>query len=584
MCKDVEVFSGDEPKKVIEKLMKKSQSKNIKQSMKPSRDMMYQDQEDSLIDAKEQMKQEKLSRIMATITLLLADGADPRIIRCPQPPLFMAAVAGCPDLVQDLVKHGADVNEVYPQAYEYSALDIAVSAPVSYENLSVIRALLECGANPDHRLKIPETASPSPTAPSATSPEIIDAGPTLLHAVLSKKIDIADPDDTHLFEIRDKMIELLLKHGCNPITQYNGVSAVDLAMNKCLDLFDIFVKSPRTDLNAIINDLNQTILVKMFYLPFCKSIPLTERLQTLTNLLLYGADPLLKCQNGIEEYGNLFVFARKMLSDVETTRKSVNPAAVKKSKSDAKTKKDKKDAPSKHGLLKTSDDNQGDYKQALELVVDCARLLYIRWLQAKLMKELIDIVNKYRHRSWNMIIKEHKNKKCTGLWLTVVRSLEIWDVLKTSKKKLYNDEKILKQVLCIIHFYYKRTRKIIRIPLTFQDKEIIDREVATLIHEHKLATISTPDMVPAIRPYVAPELTVKGIEKFNVCFECALPLQDSKIICGSCKLIDFCSVDCIARNIERINCHPCSSFLKHKYFPTPEPTVTDTAEDSENKT
>lgn len=64
---------------------------------------------------------------------------------------------------------------------------------------------------------------------------------------------------------------------------------------------------------------------------------------------------------------------------------------VKKSKSDARTKKD---AASKHGLVKTSDENQGDYKQALELVVDCARLLYIRWLQAKLMKELIDIVDK----------------------------------------------------------------------------------------------------------------------------------------------------------------------------------------------
>lgn len=110
-----------------------------------------------------------------------------------------------------------------------------------------------------------------------------------------------------------------------------------------------------------------------------------------------------------------------------------------------------------------------------------------------------------------MILKEHKNKKCTGLWLTVVRSLEIWDVLKSSRKRLYNDEKILKQVLCIIHFYYKRTRKIINIPLTFQDKEIIDREVVTLIHEHKLATIWTPDMVPPIRPYVAPELTVKGV-------------------------------------------------------------------------
>ncbi|KAH9628377.1 hypothetical protein HF086_015907 [Spodoptera exigua] len=570
MCKDVEVSIGDEQKKVVEKLMKKSQSKNTKQSMKPSRDMMWQDQDDA-IDATEQKNREKISRIMATITLLLADGADPRLIRCPQPPLFMAVVAGCPDLIRVLVKYGADVNEIYPQAHEYSALDIAVSAPVSNENLGVIRALLECGASPDHRLKIPEP----PQSPNAT-PKIDVEGPTLLHAVLSKKIENDELENRHLLEVRDQILGLLLEYGCNPITQFNGVSAVDLAMNKSLDLFDIFVKSPRTDLNAVINNLNQTILVKMFYLPFCKNIPLTERLQMLTNLLLFGADPLLKCQNGKEEYGNLFVFARKIINDIEATRKPINQSGAKKSKSDARPKKD---VSSKHGLTKATDDNQGDYKQALELVVDCARLLHIRWLQAKLLKELIDIVYEYRHRSWNMIMKEHKNKKCTGLWLTAARCLEIWDVLKTTKKKLYNDKKIQKQVLCIIHFYYKKMRKIIQIPLTFQDKEIIEREVASLVHEHKMATISTPDMVPAVRPYVAPELTVKGIEKFNVCFECATPFQDSKINCGTCNLIGFCSLDCIERNIERINCHPCSSVLKNKYFPTPESTITETSEE-----
>lgn len=44
---------------------------------------------------------------------------------------------------------------------------------------------------------------------------------------------------------------------------------------------------------------------------------------------------------------------------------------------------------------KGNTDEVSDYKQALDLVVECARLLYIRWLQAKLMKELIEIVDKY---------------------------------------------------------------------------------------------------------------------------------------------------------------------------------------------
>lgn len=35
------------------------------------------------------------------------------------------------------------------------------------------------------------------------------------------------------------------------------------------------------------------------------------------------------------------------------------------------------------------------YQGALDLMRECARLLHIRWLQAKLMKELIDVIYKY---------------------------------------------------------------------------------------------------------------------------------------------------------------------------------------------
>lgn len=60
-------------------------------------------------------------------------------------------------------------------------------------------------------------------------------------------------------------------------------------------------------------------------------------------------------------------------------------------KPDVKTTKSVKAVVSKH---KISEECSGDYRQALDLVVECARLLYIRFLQAKLMKELIEVVYK----------------------------------------------------------------------------------------------------------------------------------------------------------------------------------------------
>lgn len=81
------------------------------------------------------------------------------------------------------------------------------------------------------------------------------------------------------------MLELLLKYGSDPIAQFKGRASMDIAMSKSLDIFDIFIESPHADLNAIINQLNQNILVKMFYLPFCRTIGIGERLQMV--LILY---------------------------------------------------------------------------------------------------------------------------------------------------------------------------------------------------------------------------------------------------------------------------------------------------------
>ncbi|CAD0195135.1 unnamed protein product [Chrysodeixis includens] len=584
MSKDVDTGlssnEDDHKKAPQDKNPKKVVSKVIKDTLRPSRDMMWStfDLENDITDNIEQMKLDKMGRIMLTILQLLEDGADPRKVRCPHPPLLIAAIAGCADLVRQLVRHGADVNEVYPKALGYSALDVAVSGPLTFDNLEVIRALLESGAKADHRLPLPI----GPLEPVVTNEE----GPTLLHAIMARKATIEAEE-----EIRRNIMELLLEYKCNPITQYKGQSAVNVAMSKNMDIFDIVMRSPNTDLNAIINDQNQSILVKMFHLPYCKTIPLPDKIQMLTNLLLFGADPLIKCQNGTEEFSNLFVYARKVLSDLEAARKPPSPSGnPKKSKSEAKKDTLKKDTKTKDakptktsGGAKAGAEDLADYKQTLDLVVECARLLYIRWLQAKLMKELIEIVDKYKHRRWNMILKEHKNKKSAGLWLSALRCLEIWEILKTTKKKVYND-RILRHVLCIVHFYYKRIWKVLRgsinyktpsNTMTAEEKALIESDVTTIMREHKLASMATPGGVSSVRPYVTPELTVKGTEKFDVCFDCALPFADSKIPCASCKLIAFCSFDCMKANICKVNCHPCSDYLKKKYFPTPEETETD---------
>lgn len=65
-----------------------------------------------------------MENLKATINQLLLDGADPRRVRCPQPALFMAIVAHAPNLIETLVKYGANVNEVYPQVSTIVSLNI----------------------------------------------------------------------------------------------------------------------------------------------------------------------------------------------------------------------------------------------------------------------------------------------------------------------------------------------------------------------------------------------------------------------------------------------------------------------------
>lgn len=80
-----------------------------------------------------------------------------------------------------------------------------------------------------------------------------------------------------------------MHYGCNALDQFNGHSATDMAMENSLEIFDnIFVKSPKIDLNAIINENNQTILVKMFSVEFFKNNTISDRLQTVIIIYHYS--------------------------------------------------------------------------------------------------------------------------------------------------------------------------------------------------------------------------------------------------------------------------------------------------------
>ncbi|XP_031768884.2 ankyrin repeat and MYND domain-containing protein 1-like [Galleria mellonella] len=562
LVKEVDL-NEDEPKKLNDNVSKKVASKIYKDTIKLSKEIMWQssdcDENSATIDSVQKQKTDMLTRVMSTILQLLSDGANPKLIKCPQSALFIAAVADSSDLVRHLVNYGADINEICCQTLGYTPLDVAVSRPFTYKNLEVIRAILECGGNTNYRLQYGDLGS-NPLIP----------GPTLLHAVLAKRTENEIEE-----QIRQQTIELLLEYNCNPMIQFKGRSAVDVAMTKNFNLLNIFLKSPGCNLNAIINDQNQTVLVKMFYLPFFKTPGVTDRLQILTNLLLFGADPFIECQHGGVKYQNIFVFAKKSLMELESSLGKTNPVTTQ-NKSDVKNKM--KDKPKKGEELSTKSigkmtvDVVGDYKQAIELVTECARLLYIRWLQAKLMIELVELINKFKHRHWNIILKEHKHKKSTGLWLTPQRCLEIWDIFKTKQKKMYSDKRILKHLLCIVQYYQIKFKfgYVSKSVPTAQEKNIIDSSVLSILQENKSAEILTPKIIFWKKPYVMPEL-VKNDEKFKVCFECILPLAEEKIQCKCCKLVAFCSFDCMKINIDRINCHPCSEYLKNNFFSSDNP-------------
>lgn len=74
-------------------------------------------------------------------------------------------------------------------------MDVAISRAFTYENLELIKTILECGAKTEHRLNYSDSNIQDPNVY-----EIL--GPNLLHAVLARKLD----NDS------DEQVQMLLSH------------------------------------------------------------------------------------------------------------------------------------------------------------------------------------------------------------------------------------------------------------------------------------------------------------------------------------------------------------------------------------
>ncbi|KAI5645023.1 hypothetical protein NE865_02997 [Phthorimaea operculella] len=584
------------------KLDKKSSRKSAsKTRVLTMSDVNQVSEEIELDESYQNVKLKILLKIDLTIKQLLADGADPTLVKCPQPAILLAVTSGCLDLVKHMVSYGVNIDEKFPEFHDYTVLDIVISDELSNDNLAMISTLLELGADTCHRLKIPE----APDGSHPSSPEPIQAapvwteGPTLLHAVVLKKQCQYEFEE----EIRREEIRLLLQHNADPTAQYKGQSPIDCAMSKNLTLLSPFIQHPGTNLNAIINQRHHTILVKLFSREYFKKILSIDKTYILTNLLLYGADPLIECYDEDVRYENLFDFAQYTLRDMLLSPRADKRGSVFQQRSNAKFAEssknlmDKKKA-SKTKIMKDSRDKIASkwklppaseearrknserdvYKDTLTLAQDCTRLLYIRWLQGKLLKELVDVIARFKHRHWTMIIKEHniKNAHNVGIWVTSARCLEVWDILKTSHKPKYKDENIRKKLLQIVQFYHRRIQKHLEITptMTAAEKNEVEKEVELMIRDHKIGHILATEAKAWKRPYVKPELFRESPNKFNICFECCLPKlclpqEVERIVCEFCGLVSFCNLGCLITNLEKINGHPCSKKLKQK-FPLPE--------------
>jgi hypothetical protein len=127
----------------------------------------------------------------------LEQGADPRA-------LFAAAWWGNAEIVPDLVRHGADLNEVVGATPLYMAVDVLRRGVdgkprLARQRMTLLKEMLRLGANPN--------------IPSGD-------GTTPLHLALAKEYDV-------------DVLRLLLKHGADPdVPGKDGRTVRDIAARK----------------------------------------------------------------------------------------------------------------------------------------------------------------------------------------------------------------------------------------------------------------------------------------------------------------------------------------------------------------
>lgn len=73
------------------------------------------------------------------------------------------------------------------QVFDYTPVDVAISRPLTQDNLEIVKVILECGGDAQHTL-VTQYDLNDPTADQIQ-------GPTLLHIVLAKKAETEFEED-----------------------------------------------------------------------------------------------------------------------------------------------------------------------------------------------------------------------------------------------------------------------------------------------------------------------------------------------------------------------------------------------------
>ncbi|KAG7310422.1 hypothetical protein JYU34_003199 [Plutella xylostella] len=180
----IENKKATKSEKSTSKSKKKEPKSNLQASNKSAKAKSKEIKQITEDESKIKLKKEMLDKIELTILKLLLDEADPTLVTCPQPALIMALASGSTELVRSLVNF-VDVNAVDPKLSGSRPLDMALSGQLSEDTLSLVKILLEKGASTKHRMPYED-----PRDPEAV-------GPTLLHAMLERKLPESQEEVTH---------------------------------------------------------------------------------------------------------------------------------------------------------------------------------------------------------------------------------------------------------------------------------------------------------------------------------------------------------------------------------------------------